>query len=663
MTIILTPQSPTAGATDIAIDSNVTFTLEDTVDDTVVNVTITRGANPAEDAILAGVFQSGYAGSITPNGDDLDVVINPTVDFTNDEVVVVDVVSEEPFGSPYSLHIDNLDFGDLGTVDAVNFGDVNWFNGIQNFTVTMLIYMPTWDADQQPIFTKWAGDAVSDQFAILGYNISGAKFFVTSNGGTLRLWQSDLSGLAGFTDATWHRLTVVGTLGLSPNSNRLRVYHNSTNITTVGTAGYPAGALPTSIFAGGTADLRIGGIFAGSSSLGDCNLSSLAIYLGTALNITQVAELGDAVNTDLDQMSFGSPTHWYQFNNDYTDSGSGAHVTGIPESSPTFDNVIVPVADIIPFEDSYSFTIVAAPIIVDTGDAHIKKPFDTIRGGKELVLYGTSPLVYDIYDVDFRGTAWRDASFTIDNSGQATVTESKDGLILSAGPVANSIASIVSEEDNEQFEARLAFKLLAPAAVHEDAVDCLIFEYVLSDDATASIKLRRDFAVSTTALLASTTITIDSYERTVGGAILSTEPDELRIVRCQNYIFLYADNQLLASTDKFSTAEEGTFQIGVGNSDETTAVRARVTSLLRRSHCLIDGWPLLNKEDLSKHRVTGHVPVSSLARVGLVPTHIFGPWGIVEDLEGFEYILPTGRTLGRVGPGRIKFYGDEQLKD
>jgi len=77
-------QDPAPDETDVAINSNIYFELRDNiwVNPASINITI-EGVN----AILAGVFQSGFTGYITANGVGYDVTINPSVDFDSGQVV------------------------------------------------------------------------------------------------------------------------------------------------------------------------------------------------------------------------------------------------------------------------------------------------------------------------------------------------------------------------------------------------------------------------------------------------------------------------------------------------------------------------------------------------------------------------------------------------
>ena len=87
----ITGQSPADGAIGVDLDTNIYMELDDDssgVDSTTINVTINGVA-----AITAGVFQSGYSGTITADGLGFNVTINPDSNFSFSQVVdvVVDV--------------------------------------------------------------------------------------------------------------------------------------------------------------------------------------------------------------------------------------------------------------------------------------------------------------------------------------------------------------------------------------------------------------------------------------------------------------------------------------------------------------------------------------------------------------------------------------------
>lgn len=99
----VTNRFPTPGATDVPVDTNVSFTVLDDapgagVDQNTIDVDI-QGVP----AIVNGVFQAGFTGSITPNGNGFDVVVNPDVDFPGSTLVTVDVYAEDLAVPPNSV--------------------------------------------------------------------------------------------------------------------------------------------------------------------------------------------------------------------------------------------------------------------------------------------------------------------------------------------------------------------------------------------------------------------------------------------------------------------------------------------------------------------------------------------------------------------------------
>lgn len=92
-------QSPAPGATEVALDASISFTILDDFAGTGVNVATLNVTVAGTPAITAGVFQAGFAGTITANGNGYDVFINPSVDFSYNQVVQV-VATADDFASP-----------------------------------------------------------------------------------------------------------------------------------------------------------------------------------------------------------------------------------------------------------------------------------------------------------------------------------------------------------------------------------------------------------------------------------------------------------------------------------------------------------------------------------------------------------------------------------
>jgi hypothetical protein len=99
----LSAQTPASGASNVALASNVLLRInddDDGVDLTTVVITMDRDDGAGFVTVYtASAFQPGFAGSATPDGDDYDFVINPTIDFGAARTIQVRVQAEDVGGS------------------------------------------------------------------------------------------------------------------------------------------------------------------------------------------------------------------------------------------------------------------------------------------------------------------------------------------------------------------------------------------------------------------------------------------------------------------------------------------------------------------------------------------------------------------------------------
>jgi hypothetical protein len=93
----------------VLVDTNVSFTVLDNVGGSGVDQTSIDVDLNGTPVIVNGVFQAGYTGSFTPNGNGFDVVINPDVDFAGSLLVTVDVHAEDLAVPPNTVD-DSWDF-------------------------------------------------------------------------------------------------------------------------------------------------------------------------------------------------------------------------------------------------------------------------------------------------------------------------------------------------------------------------------------------------------------------------------------------------------------------------------------------------------------------------------------------------------------------------
>ena len=92
----LTGYNPADGATEISPNTNIYVEVDDDVQvsNTTIDVTV-EGAN----AIVNGVFQSGYSGTVRVNGTGYDITITPASPFNDAQVVDVTIYAEDTSGN------------------------------------------------------------------------------------------------------------------------------------------------------------------------------------------------------------------------------------------------------------------------------------------------------------------------------------------------------------------------------------------------------------------------------------------------------------------------------------------------------------------------------------------------------------------------------------
>lgn len=88
----ITIGSPSSGASGVPVTTSISFTLNDDVgiDNTSINVSVDDVS-----AIIMGVFQPGFSGTISPPGTSVTVSITPAVPFASFQAVAVDVVAQD----------------------------------------------------------------------------------------------------------------------------------------------------------------------------------------------------------------------------------------------------------------------------------------------------------------------------------------------------------------------------------------------------------------------------------------------------------------------------------------------------------------------------------------------------------------------------------------
>lgn len=317
------------------------------------------------------------------------------------------------------------------------------------------------------------------------------------------------------------------------------------------------------------------------------------------------------------------------------------------------------------FSDEWAFTVgddIEPPGPILGGTASFLPAFDTFRGGKEVVIFGSAVLVDESQDVDFRRQT-NPYGWTTTETGTGTIRPLFTGTLLSSGGSAGGLARIDSGRAYGSAEANANVELVRPL-VSTTTVDVFTFEFYISASNFARITLRRSSNFTTNDIVAQTTIGLGGQGQEVGGSVLFTNVTafETKIVRHANYVFLFANDVLLASTDRFTMSDEGIYRFGVSNLAASTPVVTRLLSFNLRSHAVIHGRLVEDKTDFSTHRLVATVPAAELKDVGDRSMSVFGPWGSFTDPTGFRYEFPEQRTVGR-SQDVLSTYADDKVKD
>lgn len=369
-------------------------------------------------------------------------------------------------------------------------------------------------------------------------------------------------------------------------------------------------------------------------------------------------------------------------------SGSAAH--GSDAFEDFYDFVINPAADFadgavvsvrVEGEDDASSAIappelytfyVVLPVVVPpeppVPTAGIYPTRDTLRGGRRVFAFSNSPLTDPDWDVDF-STIHVPSGWMGSVVGSGSVVPSLNGLLLSSGPTASSIARVVADgTPYEHFDAWLDLTMEAPASLSDLEVWRWEFR---TGGAVVALRGRFDAALGG--------VVIDTLCDTGAGSVIPSgnvalvlgAVTGLRIVRNGARVWVFVNGVQLLSTDRWVTGA-GTFRISAmnGPGDAAKGVSVRLHDLRVRSHATLDGKLLLEKADIGRRRIEGLVPPGDLSRVsgtvegsGTVDLVVFGPSGTATAEDEFTYTLPAGVATGRELLGQLETSTDPAVRD
>lgn len=295
--------------------------------------------------------------------------------------------------------------------------------------------------------------------------------------------------------------------------------------------------------------------------------------------------------------------------------------------------------------------------------------FDTIRGGKEIVLYTAALRLNDTSrDALFNSTQGLPAAWTPTGSGQQEFTTR--GTVLKSTAQPSSSSGVTSADSYEDFDVAMDFELLRPAATRQGGVvDVAVLEFDTGLGGTITVEVQRGPDDVLQARARAT-----AYGRTVVGHNLFIDDRRftLRIVRNGARVWafygirdprtrVYGELVKLLDYDQFAE-EAGSIEARVSNLGARVDVQTRISNYTVESHVRI-GPRLLDAKRIVFKRIVGNVPAATLEEVGAADIVAFGLFGEAVNPGGFEYTLPVPRTVGRERTRLLRLYEDEQVRD
>lgn len=315
----LTALSPANEARGVAVGTSVSFKVTNLTNPLFLTVTFAVNGGAPIPVITSGIDQAGYVSTKTPNGADLDVVINPTVDFpAGSRIAIAATTPVNSYANSHGLQYTLAAYTRLSGLASLS--------GAGTFTVSFLTYVDDYLAARNWFATM---NASIVGLALPGLQInagSGVRSLsVVIAGATTHTWTSNTNVIP---NDTWMRITVV-----KNGTNPLAVYFDATALTPLSTSG----TIPATIATHANMMIRE------RSTADTQRMDELSIWAGTAFTPTQVAELhngGAPLDLANGLNGFPSPTNWYRLNNSLADAmgagPTGVNVTGSGGGTHTF---------------------------------------------------------------------------------------------------------------------------------------------------------------------------------------------------------------------------------------------------------------------------------------------------------------------------------------
>lgn len=295
---------------------------------------------------------------------------------------------------------------------------------------------------------------------------------------------------------------------------------------------------------------------------------------------------------------------------------------------------------------------------------------DTIRGGLEIFLTGPN-IVDESFDDSFEFQSTLNSTLWLDiSSGTGEITPTKRGLICESKFTNGSVAGVESICNLwSDFHFRVEYEILIDkkAEIPTSQLDFAVLEFQTSSGNIVSVS--RSFLQTKNLPNQSIGSVLRGTTQLLSGTIFgSTIPvpealsGTLELMRVNNQVFGFVDGIEVLNTKVFPLGS-GTFRLLCRNLNNSTTIKTRFRNFTYRPHTTIDGKLINNKITPFPNRIVGNVPAASISRLGLRDIAIFGRFGVVTEVDGFEYILPTPKTVTDVSNANLRFYGDANIKD
>lgn len=298
----LTVTSPADGATGVARNATLQFTVNNLIHVSLLTVTASINGGSAIPIMTLGADQSGYTSVTTPHASSIDVVITRAALWPAASTVVLTLTT------PNNAYTNAGSFKTDGQAEA--YIHPSPLNGLTSATVS-IIHRPGTGMSNAGINIFYYGGA--NTFNAFNLTTGRLSVVVSDGGANTYTWTSSNNV---FADNTSYKIVIVYQGGGSPT---LTVYVNSTTALTPATT---TGSLPASIANAG-ADLYFRDHF---NVTGIENIDEFAIWQNTVLTSGQIADLlngGETANLADGSHLYETPNYYYPFNADVHNYGTG----------------------------------------------------------------------------------------------------------------------------------------------------------------------------------------------------------------------------------------------------------------------------------------------------------------------------------------------------